>query len=63
MFQPTFQISVHVFDYDSFGGNDDLGVTSYTFRGNTPTVLTVTTVPGNKNMRYWSVQYRLLWYQ
>uniref|UniRef100_K1PZC9 Uncharacterized protein n=1 Tax=Magallana gigas TaxID=29159 RepID=K1PZC9_MAGGI len=55
--QPTFQISVHVFDYDAFGGTDDLGVTSYTFRGNRPTVQTVTTTPGNKNLRYWTVQY------
>uniref|UniRef100_A0A8W8ML69 Uncharacterized protein n=1 Tax=Magallana gigas TaxID=29159 RepID=A0A8W8ML69_MAGGI len=50
--QPTFQISVNVFDYDSIGDNDDLGVTSYTYRGNRPTVQTVTTTPGNKNMRY-----------
>eukprot|EP00105_Crassostrea_gigas_P012366 XP_011428340.1 PREDICTED: uncharacterized protein LOC105328888 [Crassostrea gigas] len=49
--QPSFQISVHAFDYDPFGSNDDLGVTSYTYRGNGPPVHTVTTNPGNKNMR------------
>eukprot|EP00105_Crassostrea_gigas_P042139 XP_019926287.1 PREDICTED: cell wall integrity and stress response component 4-like [Crassostrea gigas] len=49
--QPTFQISVHAFDYDKWNGNDDLGVTSYTYRGNIPPVLTVTTNPGHKNMR------------
>uniref|UniRef100_K1RRZ2 Uncharacterized protein n=1 Tax=Magallana gigas TaxID=29159 RepID=K1RRZ2_MAGGI len=50
--QPTFQISVHAFDYDKWNGNDDLGVTSYTYRGNIPPVLTVTTNPGHKNMSH-----------
>uniref|UniRef100_K1PSR9 Uncharacterized protein n=1 Tax=Magallana gigas TaxID=29159 RepID=K1PSR9_MAGGI len=50
--QPSFQISVDVFDYDYVGGTDDLGVTSYTYRGNRPTVQTVTTTPGNKNMSH-----------
>uniref|UniRef100_K1QA96 Uncharacterized protein n=1 Tax=Magallana gigas TaxID=29159 RepID=K1QA96_MAGGI len=51
-YRPMFQIAVHAFDYSSIGGNDNLGVTSYTYRGNRPTVQTVTTTPGNKNMRY-----------
>lgn len=52
MFQPSFELSVHVFDYDRWDNNDDLGVTSYTYTGNSPTIQTVTTIPGNKNMRY-----------
>eukprot|EP00105_Crassostrea_gigas_P011092 XP_011426625.1 PREDICTED: uncharacterized protein LOC105327715 [Crassostrea gigas] len=54
--QLSFEISIHVFDYDDIGGNDDLGVTSYTYRGNRPTVQTVTTTPGYKNMRYTRVK-------
>ena len=50
--QPVFEISVHAFDYDTVGGGNDLGVTSYTYRGNTPTLQTVTTTPGNKTLRY-----------
>lgn len=50
--QPSFEISVYVFEYDYVGGNDDLGVTNYTYRDKRPTVQTVTTDPGNKNMRY-----------
>ena len=49
--KPIFEISVQAFEYDSVGGDDDLGVTSYTYRGNTPIVQTVTTTPGNKNLR------------
>lgn len=56
-----FQIAVHAFDYSSIGGNDDLGVTSYTYRDNRPTVQTVTTNPGNKNMRYTRVKHVKEW--
>ena len=49
--KPTFEISVHAFDYDSVGGDDDLGVTSYTHSGNTNTHETVTTIPDKKNLR------------
>ena len=53
--QPTLEISVHAIDHSlTFYSNEnnDLGVTSYTYRGNTSTVQTVSTTPGNKNLRY-----------
>uniref|UniRef100_A0A8W8ML56 Uncharacterized protein n=1 Tax=Magallana gigas TaxID=29159 RepID=A0A8W8ML56_MAGGI len=59
--QPAFQISVHVFDYDSIGDNDHLGVTSYTYTDNRPTVQTVTTTPGNKNMSQSSTKIQIVY--
>ena len=56
----TFEISVHAFDYDTVGGDDDLGVTSYTYRGNIPTVQTVTTTPGNKHLRLHDLTYTFI---
>lgn len=53
--QPTFKISIHAIDWDPVGGNDDLGVTSYTYTPNAPLEQTVTTSPGSMNLRYSSV--------
>nr|XP_022316841.1 uncharacterized protein LOC111120419 [Crassostrea virginica] len=49
--EPTFKISIHAIDWDPVGGNDDLGVTSYTYKPNAPLEQTVTTSPGSMNLR------------
>ncbi|XP_056018269.1 uncharacterized protein LOC130046418 [Ostrea edulis] len=51
--KPLFRISVHAFDYDSVGGDDDIGVTNYDYTAGTTTVnQTITTVRGPNNLRW-----------
>ncbi|XP_062586215.1 uncharacterized protein LOC134247828 isoform X2 [Saccostrea cucullata] len=49
--QPSFDISVHVFDHDDLSSDDKIGVTTYEYRDYTTKKLTVTTTPGSRKLR------------